>query len=81
MIKGRTKLYSYHFGKKSLWSRTAAFDFRDQSANGCFCFLPMTAMGTEHSVATDRFQEAEFHWPHFGNEFEEVTVASVPRSD
>jgi hypothetical protein len=25
-----------------------------------------------------RFQEAEFHWPFFGNEFEEVTVASVP---
>jgi hypothetical protein len=35
-------------------------------------------MGTEHSVTTVRFQEAEFHWPLFGNEFEEVTVASVP---
>jgi len=38
----------------------------------------MAGMGTEHSVTTVRFQEAEFHWPLFGNEFEEVTVASVP---
>ncbi len=38
----------------------------------------LTAKGTEHSVTTVRFREAEFHWPLFGNEFEEVTVASVP---
>jgi hypothetical protein len=35
-------------------------------------------LGTEHSATTVRFKEAEFHWPLFGNEFEEVTVASVP---
>jgi hypothetical protein len=38
-------------------------------------------MGTEHSVTTVRFQEAEFHWPLFSNEFEEVTVASVPEAE
>lgn len=38
-------------------------------------------MGTEHSVTNVRFQETEFHWPLFGNEFEEVTVASVPTRD
>ncbi len=40
----------------------------------------MAVLGTELSVTTVRFQEAEFHWPLFGNEFEEVTVASVPIS-
>jgi hypothetical protein len=38
-------------------------------------------MGTEHSATTVRFQETEFHWPLFGNEFEEVTVASVPKAE
>ena len=41
----------------------------------------LTAKGTEHSVTTVRIQEAEFHWLLFGNEFVEVTVASVPIAD
>jgi hypothetical protein len=42
------------------------------------CTCHQAARGTEHSATTVRFKEAEFHWPLFGNEFEEVTVASVP---
>jgi hypothetical protein len=41
----------------------------------------MSASGTEPSVTTVRFPEADFHWPLFGNEFEEVTAASVPSTD
>lgn len=34
-------------------------------------------MGTEYAMTTDRFQEAKFHWPLFGNESWKATVASV----
>lgn len=39
------------------------------------------ALGRNFSVATGRFQESEFHWPLFGGEFEERTVASRPTAD
>ena len=35
-------------------------------------------MDTEHSVTTDCFQEAKFHWLLCGNESWKATVASVP---
>lgn len=38
-------------------------------------------MDTEHSVTTDCFQEAKFHWLLCGNESWKATVASVPKAD
>jgi len=46
--------------------------------NGRFHFPSQSAMGTEHSVTTGRFQEAKLHWPLSGNESWTATVASVP---
>ena len=47
-------------------------------ANDSFNFLPPAALGTEHSVTSDRFQEAKLQWPLSGNEFWKASVASVP---
>lgn len=43
--------------------------------------LHRSAKGIEYAVTTDRFQEAEFHWPLLGNESWKATVASVPLGD
>lgn len=40
-----------------------------------------SAMGTQHTVTTDCFREARFHWQLSGDKFEEVTGATVPIPD
>jgi len=49
--------------------------------NGSIPIVQLTATGREHSMATGCLQEAKFHWPLSGNEFEEWTVSSRPFSD
>jgi hypothetical protein len=61
-----------------LLSPLAAFQYPKQLANGSFRSPATSALGTEHSVTTGRFQEAKLHWPLSGNESWKATVASVP---
>jgi len=46
--------------------------------NGGFGALRPTRAGRKYSVTDGRFQEAGFHRPLCGDEFEEMTVASRP---